>query len=71
MRVNGFELEVWEDGGKPHVRISFPDGREILTVNTLSVTGLQNIAPVFEAASRLAVQELEDYWKQREREDIK
>lgn len=62
--VNGFELDVVVADGIPHVRVSMK-GEVVVDTNRLSITGLRNMAAVFETAANIAYQELDHYYYRR------
>lgn len=61
--VNGFDVEVTVQDALPRVRVSAPwSEKAIFDSDALSITGLEQIADVFKAASRMAYQELDAYY---------
>jgi hypothetical protein len=60
--IGDFKLEVEAQDGVPHVRVSFANGEVVLETNRVSVTGLQKMPDVFEAAASMAFDELEHYY---------
>ena len=63
-RVQGFEMEVTVDDGKPHLRVSFrSSGEMVLDTNALSIKGMENMAIVFTRAAKMAYTELDAYWR--------
>lgn len=65
-RTSGYILEVTVADGRPHVRVSFPDGTVIVDTDKVSVTGLEKLPAIFETAASMALRELEDYYRTRE-----
>jgi hypothetical protein len=66
--INGFNLEVTEREGLPHVRVSL-SGKVVVDTDAVSIEGLRRLAAVFEAAADMAFRELERYYA-REHEAI-
>ena len=57
--VEGFKLEVTSADSVPHVRVSLKSGAVVVDTDKVSVTGLQRLSAVFEAAAGIAARQLE------------
>lgn len=62
-RVEGFELEVVVEDGTARIRIYHSNGDQVLETNKLSIRGMQRMGRVFGAAAKLALPELETYYR--------
>ena len=60
--VEGFNLEVTAEDGRPHVRVSLRDGQTVMDTSAVSATGLERLQRVFREAAWQAVRELEHYY---------
>jgi hypothetical protein len=52
--VNGFNLEVTDADGLPHVRVSLANGTVIVDTDQVSVCGLERLSEVFAVAAKMA-----------------